>query len=78
MRLPCPEKSFYKNEFLAKLDAILERLPFENRSVFVLAEFEGLTYAEIAEIEEISIGTVKSRLSRTKEKLRSVFKEYKD
>jgi RNA polymerase sigma-70 factor (ECF subfamily) len=49
-------------------------LPTGQRSAFVLAEFEDLTYEQIAQIEGIRIGTVRSRISRARQKLRSALR----
>ena len=48
----------------------LSRLPAEQREVLVLAAVEELRYEEIAAILSIPVGTVMSRLSRAREKLR--------
>ena len=50
------------------LDQLLEQLEPELRSVFVLYEIEGFTTPQIAEIEEIPLGTAASRLRRGREK----------
>lgn len=60
-----------EEEFYRQLDAGLAALPPEQKTVFVLAELHELPHEEIAHIEEIPLGTVKSRLSRAKEKLRA-------
>ena len=52
------------------IDTALERLPVECREIIVLRELEDLSYKEIAEIAEIPIGTVMSRLSRARKLLR--------
>ena len=44
----------------------LERLPAEFREVIVLRELEDLSYREIAQIADIPLGTVMSRLSRAR------------
>jgi RNA polymerase sigma-70 factor (ECF subfamily) len=44
------------------LEAILERMPDEQRIVFSLFEFEGMTGDEIAELLDVPVGTVRSRL----------------
>jgi len=49
----------------------LERIPAEFREVIILHEIEGLAYREIAEIVDIPIGTVMSRLARARRKLQN-------
>ncbi len=56
-------------EFRDVLQA-LDRLPEEQRSVLVLIAVEDLSYAEAAQVLNIPIGTVMSRLSRGRERLR--------
>jgi len=71
-----PADNVLKEEAFMKLDNALDQLPINYRIIFILSEFENLSYKEISEIEDIAIGTVKSRLSRTKEKLQKILKEY--
>lgn len=59
-------------ELAQQLDRALDALPLEQRSAFVLAEIEELPYAEIARIERTTVGTVKSRIHRAKQRLRSL------
>lgn len=59
-------------ELSQQLDRALAALPVEQRTAFVLAEIEELPYAEIARIERTSLGTVKSRIHRAKQRLRSL------
>jgi RNA polymerase sigma-70 factor, ECF subfamily len=54
------------------LAVALERLPQEFREVIVLRELEGLSYKEIADVTGVPVGTVMSRLSRGRERLRRV------
>ena len=55
---------------LRDLDRALGRLPEEQRQIVLLAGLEGMRYEQIAEILDIPIGTVRSRLSRGREMLR--------
>lgn len=61
-----------RQELSQQLDRALAALPVEQRTAFVLAEIEELSYAEIARIERVSLGTVKSRIHRAKQRLRSL------
>jgi len=51
---------------MARLRALLQRLPEEQRSVLLLVCVEGQTYAQAAETLELPIGTVTSRLARAR------------
>ena len=59
-------------ELSEQLDRALAALSVEHRSAFLLAEVEELPYAEIARIEQTSLGTVKSRIHRAKQRLQSL------
>jgi len=54
---------------LARLEEILAKLPEEARTLFCLREVEGLSYAELAEVLEVPVGTVRSRLARLRVRL---------
>ncbi len=54
------------------LDRALALLPAEQREVLLLVALEDMSYAEVAGTLEIPIGTVMSRLSRAREKLRGL------
>jgi RNA polymerase sigma-70 factor, ECF subfamily len=68
-----PDADLTAAEWFRLLDQALAALPFEQKTVFILAEIQGLSLAEIAAIEGIKSGTVKSRLSRARDQLRSFF-----
>ena len=55
---------------LRDLDAALQQLPPEQRSVLLLVSLEEMTYDEVALALDIPLGTVMSRLSRGRERLR--------
>jgi RNA polymerase sigma-70 factor, ECF subfamily len=58
------------------LDRALRRLPEEFRTVLLLAEVEGLPLEEVARIMACPVGTVKSRIFRAKERLRTLLSDY--
>ena len=62
-----PDAAASRTDVFQALDQALSELSDDHRRVFVLAEIEELPHAEIAKIEEIAIGTVKSRISRAKQ-----------
>jgi RNA polymerase sigma-70 factor, ECF subfamily len=57
---------------LRDLDAALRQLPVEQREVLLLVGLEQLSYAEVSKALGIPAGTVMSRLSRGRERLRAV------
>jgi len=57
---------------LRDLDSALAQLPHEQRAVLLLVGLEQLTYEEAARVLQVPIGTVMSRLSRGRERLRVV------
>ena len=54
------------------LEAALERLPIEQKEILLLVALEDMSYAEVAQTLGVPIGTVMSRLSRGRERLRSL------
>lgn len=58
------------------LERALAELPGEQRAVFVLRVFEDLSYKEISEALDLNLGTVMSRLSRARERLRVALLPY--
>lgn len=62
-------------ELRRALEAALRTLPDGWREVVVLADVQGLDYAEVAAVVGIPVGTVKSRLSRARGRLREVIRE---
>jgi len=57
---------------LLDLEAALSQLPDEQRAVLLLVAVEEMSYAEVAAALEIPLGTVMSRLSRGRERLRQI------
>jgi RNA polymerase sigma factor (sigma-70 family) len=64
-----PETRLLKEADNELLRQALEELPAEFREVIVLRELEGLSYKQIADVAEIPIGTVMSRLARARKRL---------
>ena len=67
-----PVESAEISEESARLRAALRELPEPHRAVFEMGALEGLAYAEIAEVLDIPVGTVKSRMFYAVRKLREV------
>jgi RNA polymerase sigma-70 factor (ECF subfamily) len=61
------DEAYERREAEDLLDALLDTLPIEQRSVFTLFELEGRTCEEIAQLCAIPIGTVYSRLRLSRE-----------
>lgn len=70
-----PSDELAERDLFDKLDAGLEALPSAQKRAFVLAEFEELSYEDIAQIEGVRTGTIKSRINRAKKKLAKALKE---
>jgi RNA polymerase sigma-70 factor (ECF subfamily) len=65
-----PEAHRQRVELALVIERCLKDLPDDQRIVTVLGDVEGYDYQEIATITKVSLGTVKSRLSRARAKLR--------
>jgi len=67
---PTPQQHAERAEVRQALAEGLNKLSPEHRQVLLLRELQGLSYEEIAEVLELDLGTVKSRIARAREKLR--------
>lgn len=65
-----PEREFLKNLAEGEIARAVESLPQDFRQMIVLADLEGLSYKEIADILSCPMGTVMSRLFRARKLLR--------
>ncbi|RMD56621.1 MAG: sigma-70 family RNA polymerase sigma factor [Candidatus Thermofonsia bacterium] len=65
-----PEQFQQRVEMVKAIEACLQALPDEQRIVAVLCDVEGFDYQEIAHITKNALGTVKSRISRARARLR--------
>jgi RNA polymerase sigma-70 factor (ECF subfamily) len=59
-----PERQFLDRMLSEDLERAVDALPDAFRSVVVLVELQGLSYAEVAEALHVPVGTVRSRLAR--------------
>ncbi|HZY62246.1 MAG TPA: sigma-70 family RNA polymerase sigma factor [Edaphobacter sp.] len=67
-----PFDNVAQSEIREHVEAALRQVPEAFRTVLVLREIEGFAYEEIAEILNVNIGTVKSRLTRGRAALRTL------
>ncbi len=65
-----PFESVVHEEIRARVEGELRQVPEPYRTTVILRDLEEMSYEEIAEITEVSLGTVKSRLTRGREALR--------
>ncbi|MDD5065133.1 MAG: sigma-70 family RNA polymerase sigma factor [Phycisphaerae bacterium] len=70
--LPDPAAVAQNKELCGLVTKALGKLDDAHRAVIVLRDIEGMNYAQIAEVLDIELGTVRSRLSRARTSLREV------
>lgn len=70
-----PDQVAVQQETARQVWRALDGLPFDQRSILVLREIDGLSYEEIGYSLGVAVGTVKSRLARAREHLREALRE---
>ena len=70
------DMSHDKKELLSLITQAMETLPLDYKEAFILREYEGLSYQEIADMTESSLSTVKIRIYRAKQKIREILAPY--
>jgi len=65
-----PEDALLVREEREEIERLLLQLPLQQRIAVVMRDIDGLSYDEIAESMQISLGTVKSRIARGRETLK--------
>jgi RNA polymerase sigma-70 factor (ECF subfamily) len=75
---PTPEEILDINEKTNHVLECLNMMSLEHREVIILRDIQGFTYDEISQILECSVGTVKSRLNRARQRLRNKLMEQND
>jgi RNA polymerase sigma-70 factor (ECF subfamily) len=71
-----PFDTVARGQVRARVEQVLQELPEHYRTAVVLRDIEDLSYEEIAEMTETTLGTVKSRLVRGREALRKRLERY--
>jgi RNA polymerase sigma-70 factor, ECF subfamily len=74
--LSSPQEEYEKKELLEAVQQAIELLPVRCRLVFVLHRHDGLTYAEIADVLDISHKTVETQIGRALKMLRKILSPY--
>jgi RNA polymerase sigma-70 factor (ECF subfamily) len=70
-----PDRIYGQRELAGRIWGALDQLPFDQRTVMILREIDGLSYEEIAFSLGVAVGTVKSRLTRAREAMRARLRE---
>ncbi len=70
-----PDKKAEEAETKDVINRAIRRLPDDYRTAVILRDIRGLSYEEIADITDCSVGTVKSRISRARKNLREILSE---
>ena len=68
--LPAPDRVLMDQRFDADIESALSDLPPDFRAAVVLCDIEGLSYDEIADVLQLKLGTVRSRIHRGRALLR--------
>jgi len=77
IQFPVDNQINYENrELLDLIKYAMELLDFEYREAFVLREYDGLPYTEIAEITGTTLTNAKSRVFRAKQKIKDILQPY--
>jgi RNA polymerase sigma-70 factor (ECF subfamily) len=69
-----PDEFAQRRELAAAIQESIEQLPSDQRIVVILSDIQGFTYEEIATVTATNLGTVKSRLSRARSRLREILR----
>ncbi len=72
---PTPQEAAERAELRQQIEAGLQQLSLEYRQVLVLREMHQLSYEEIGQTLNLDPGTVKSRISRGRKRLRKILLE---
>ncbi len=73
-----PDEYVMRQELAGTIQAAIAQLPLDQRTVLILCDIEGMDYQEIAEATGAALGTVKSRLSRARARVRDILLSQKE
>jgi RNA polymerase sigma-70 factor (ECF subfamily) len=73
-----PEKFVERRELSSLIQWGINQLSDNQRAVIVLVDIQGFSYEEASDVLNISLGTVKSRLSRARARLRDILQEHQE
>lgn len=73
---PSPEEQIISKETVGEIEKIIDTLPEEQRLSLIYRDLMGITYLEIADITGVTVGTVKSRISRARETVKTAIEKY--
>jgi RNA polymerase sigma-70 factor, ECF subfamily len=76
IRLQDPERIFFDSFIDAEVEAAVRNLPMEFRDTVILSDIEDMSYNEIAQVLDVPVGTVKSRLYRGRRLLAKALRDY--
>ena len=77
-RDPSPEQQAISRELHDHVQRAILGLPFDQRNTIMLVDVQGLSYEEAAEAMDVSMGTVKSRLSRARAAVRDALMAHRE
>jgi len=73
-----PEKKVMQIEMRKSISTSIQELPEDMRSAIIMRDIHGYSYDEIADILGVNVGTIKSRISRGREKLREKLSNFSE
>lgn len=71
-RSEAPTDRMMRLESAEKLQRALDQLPEDQRTVVILSELQGMRYQEIAEVMDVPVGTIKSRMFTAMQRLKEL------
>ncbi|MCM8759515.1 MAG: sigma-70 family RNA polymerase sigma factor [Candidatus Omnitrophica bacterium] len=73
-----PEVYFEKQRLQKIVQDAIDKLPLDQKQLIILRDIQQLSYQEIREITKLPEGTIKSKISRAREKLKELLKDIKN